>query len=423
MGCECICEGSKKAPLVVVSIYSFVIVILSFVQVFSYSNYGYLEIPNELYKKNENLAKYKTFINLLANLIIFFYCGSRIIVKKCKSGIFFSLLILLGFWLGSLVLTAQSISRYDEEAYCYIQKYEWVFKIDFSILAFNCANFFPIFIYFFRSCKDEQDGYTCDVEFMYLFILIFEILEWICNLKCNCNCCEECAKYLESKVFNKLKLKRDEMNNLNQGLDNQLKQLEEDIKKLKNENQASKNEKEILTKKNQDLISKKAQLIVEKEKLDKQIIDLNDNNSKLEREKQKMNLEKDELERQKNYLDDKKTNLREKQKDLFFTSMIYINKNDNIKIYEKFSEIPKITIIIKFKPENEESLHLEDKTLESHENELLCDIIGSVFKEAPYSNYAKKITIIEFNGHNVKLFKSIKDNSIKDGDIITIQYT
>lgn len=420
MGCDCIYNGEKIPPLLFISLYSFVIFILSFAEIMSFSNYGYIEIPNDMYQDQKKLAKNKTITNLISNFCIFFYSLSRLFINKCRSGFFLSLIILIGGWLASLILTSQAVGGVSVDL---IENYKWIFKMDAAILAFNCANFFPIFIYFCRSCKDDQDSSFCDNKYLGLFVLFADIFECLCELRCDCNCCEDCEKFLELKVFNKLKIQRDEKSKINQDLANELNKLGEEVEKLKKENQDCKNEKEKLIKNNKEIEAKQKNLINEKSRLDNQINELNLLINDLNNAKQNFNREKEELEKQKEDLDRRKSNLQNKQKDLLFQSiMIRTSKSNDIVIYTQNPEFQPINIIFKFKSSIPELSNLEDKKIQCREDELFCDVLGRIYSEQPYSNFVKYHNDdIKFKGKSIKLFKSIKDNLITDGETITIE--
>ena len=65
-------ENVEYIILILIMVLSFVIFILSFVQICSSSNYGYIEVPLDLFINEKKFARNKTIINLIAYFLFFY---------------------------------------------------------------------------------------------------------------------------------------------------------------------------------------------------------------------------------------------------------------------------------------------------------------------------------------------------------------
>ena len=308
-------ENLKKANtyLYMIIIFSLIIYILSLVQIFSCSNYGFKEIPFDIFLYEKYIAKCKTIFNLLFSTIIIFLCFFRL--PKNFMFCYFIPFIIFGMCLTNLILTSISISAYKNIPKDIILEYTWIFNIDYTILFFICVKFILFILYFIFSRSNNFNGDYFDEKigkymsnYFYPFIIIYTKIISYFNLSKNVE---------EDDISNKINKLRGEKDTKSTLLKEKKLNIEISIlkyweNKLKNENAPLETEKN-------ELIEKKNQFI----DINFKINDSN-GNPKFER---KIKCKKNE------YLCDVIERLFMKEEQSIFSNIIGF-ENDNINIFE-----------------------------------------------------------------------------------------
>ena len=203
-------EYFKKANtyLYMIILFSLIIYTLSLVQIFSCSNYGFKEIPFDIFLYEKYIAKCKTIFNLLFSTIIIFLCFFRL--PKNFMFCYFIPFIIFGMCLTNLILTSISISAYKNIPKDIILEYTWIFNIDYSILFCICAKCILFIPYFIFSYSNNFNGNYFDKKigkymsnYFYPFIIIYtKIISYF-------SLCKKEEEYDISKKKDELKKEND----------------------------------------------------------------------------------------------------------------------------------------------------------------------------------------------------------------------
>lgn len=247
----------------IIMIFSLIIIFISIAQLSNENDFGYknLEIisrntTSDLFKKDLNkrisFSKGKTIVNLLFNILSYFYLSMRLNPNKHINHTIFTIisLILFAFYLIELILNCKSITDYKEFDYDHYfiendlnkgnkeifenlkKKGKENLKMDSAIVAFVVFKIVCFFISAYFGCEGEIEcKYDCFTIFTSYFISNISLDEENSSYNNNIN---NDNSNLETRIYN-LKNEIEKIKEEKKKLKTKITNLEQNIQKYKKE--------------------------------------------------------------------------------------------------------------------------------------------------------------------------------------------
>lgn len=397
-------ENKEYVFLILIIVWNFAIFILSFIQISSSTDYGYIDVPVDLFIKEKKFARNKTVINLLLSLLTILYSSSRIDKLTCNVGVPFSFLFLLGSNLSRLIITSISIfffNRIDKDLIP-IGKYDWIIKFDYALILLFISELFLILQFTIRSFKKDLKSNLCCGSNLLFFI------SNICFETCRCKIFE---KILNSKTNQQMKNQINTLDNQHINLTNSVSNLNTHLDQLKEIKEKEENENKELQIKNQELLVNFTKFQKENENLTKDIDDLDKKKEELNKIKNQLEIDNENLKAQMLFLNNdievinQNNEQMEKNKNTLTLNKIpELNekkKEDMIKITFSSSGLP-----------NTEILCFED--------EIFYEIEKRFYTYKDMERLADNNSYILSGGKLVNRFITIKENKIKENEAVVL---
>lgn len=397
-------ENVEYIILILIMVLSFVIFILSFVQICSSSNYGYIEVPLDLFINEKKFARNKTIINLILSLLTLLYGSSRLDKKACNMGMLFSCFILYGSNLSSLIITSISVNNFKkiDQNLIPIDNYEWVVKIDYAIISFIATNFILILVFSkFSFEKDIKSDLCCGSDLLFFISNIFyEIFE--------CNICE---KRVDKAKIQQMQNQINSLDNRHEILSNSVFNLNMKKEELKEAKQKEEDEYKELQEKNQELQKDYIKLEAEHKDINNDITRLNNLKKQLEQKRRDLEIEKDNIQSQIFYLTNDISAIEEINNNMTKNSNnLNLNKTNDSNVNERKKE-NMITIKL-VGSTNTEMLCFND--------EIFYEVEKRFYQMPGNKELANQNLMLLSGGGVVNRFITIKENKIKEGEGIAI---